>query len=292
MLRGSDPRRLLAIVGPCSIHDPEGALDYARRLARAAEEHASELLVLMRVFVEKPRTELGWKGLVNDPTLDGLCDLPLGLASARQTLLRIGELGLPCATEVLDPFTAAHLRDLVAWGGIGARTSESPVHRQLASDAPHPVGFKNRTDGDVDVAVRAMCTARASHVFPTVADDGRCVVRRSEGNPDVHLVLRGGRRGPNHDEVSIAGAAKRATREGFVRPVLVDCSHGNAPGDPREQMRVCRSVRDTLHAGAPGLLGVMLESYLEEGRQDVVAGQPLRYGVSITDPCLGWKQTE
>lgn len=290
LLRGAD-RRLLAIVGPCSIHDPEGALDYARRLSHTAASLSGELLVLMRVFVEKPRTHVGWKGLVNDPTLDGSCDIGLGLATARQLMLRINELGLPCATEMLEPLIAPYLRDLVAWGGVGARTAESAVHRQLASDAPHPVGFKNGTDGDVDVAIHAMRAARAEQVFPTLADDGRCVVRRSPGNPDVHLVLRGGRRGTNHDEVSIAGAAKRAAPDGVARPVLVDCSHDNSVGDPRNQSRVCRSVGEAFRTGAPGLLGVMLESNLEEGRQDGSAGRKLRYGVSITDACISWSET-
>jgi 3-deoxy-7-phosphoheptulonate synthase len=290
LLRGSDPR-MLAIVGPCSVHDPEAALDYAHRLARLAESLSSELLVLMRVFVEKPRTHVGWKGLVNDPTLDGSCDVGLGLATARQLMLRINELGLPCATELLEPLTAPYLRDLVAWGGVGARTSESPVHRQLASDAPHPVGFKNGTGGDIDVAIHAMRAARSEQVFPTLSDAGRCVVRRAPGNPDVHLVLRGGRRGTNHDEVSIASAAKRAAHDGVARPVLVDCSHDNSLRDHRNQSRVCRSVGAAFRGGAPGLLGVMLESNLEAGRQDAIAGRKLLYGVSITDACIGWTET-
>lgn len=290
LLRGSDPR-LLAIVGPCSVHDPEGALDYASRLARLAQALSGELVVLMRVFVEKPRTRTGWKGLVNDPALDGTCDVGLGLATARRLLVRINELGLPCATEMLEPIAAPYLRDLVTWGGVGARTSESPIHRELASDAPHPVGFKNGTDGDLDAAVHALHAARAAHVFPTLADGGQCVVRRSPGNPDVHLVLRGGRRGPNYDEVSIASAAKRAALPDVSRPVLVDCSHANAEGDAQGQSRVCRSVQRAVRAGSPVLLGVMLESYLEEGRQEIGAGRSLRYGVSITDACIGWSET-
>ncbi|MGH0030871.1 MAG: 3-deoxy-7-phosphoheptulonate synthase [Myxococcota bacterium] len=289
---GRDHRRLAVIVGPCSIHDPEGALDYARRLARLAGTLSDALLVMMRVFVEKPRTHVGWKGLVNDPARDGSCDVGLGLATARQVMLRVNDLGLPCATEMLEPFTAPYLRDLVAWGGVGARTSESPIHRQLASDAPYPVGFKNGTDGGVEVAVHAMRAAAAPQAFPALADDGRCVVRHTHGNRDVHLVLRGGRGGPNHDEVSIAKAARHASELGVARSVLVDCSHANAEGDPRNQARVCRSVLDAANGGARGLLGLMLESYLDPGRQDARPGQSLRYGVSITDPCIGWDETQ
>ena len=291
LLHGRDRHRFAVIVGPCSLHDPEGALDYARRLRRLAESLASELVVVMRSFVEKPRTRTGWKGLVNDPHLDGSFDVSLGLATARQLLLRINEMGLPCATEMLEPFTAPYLDDLVAWGAVGARTIESPVHRQLASGAPFPVGFKNGTDGDVGVAADAMHAAGTCQVFPALAQDGSCVVRESPGNPDGHLVLRGGRSGPNFDEVSIAAATRRVAHEGIARPVLVDCSHENSGRDPARQLLACRGVLDALRAGSEGLLGLMLESYLQEGRQQVRPGEKLRYGVSITDACIGWNET-
>jgi 3-deoxy-7-phosphoheptulonate synthase len=290
LLHGRDRHRLAVMVGPCSIHDPEAALDYARRLRRLAETLAGELVVVMRTFVEKPRTRQGWKGLVNDPHLDGSCDVGLGLASARGLLVRVNEIGLPCAVELLEPFTAPYLEDLVAWGAVGARTSESPVHRQLASGVPFPVGFKNGTDGSLQAAAHALHAAGAAQSYAAVGPDGRCVVRETAGNPDTHLVLRGGRSGPNFDEVSIAAATRLTAERGLARSVLVDCSHDNSGSDPSRQAQACRGALDALRAGAPGLLGVMLESSLEAGRQDP-GTRPLRYGVSITDACIDWNET-
>lgn len=287
-LHGRDPR-LVAITGPCSIHDPEAALEYARRLRGLALGLEGELIVLMRTFVEKPRTTTGWKGLVSDPDLDGAGDVARGLGVARRLLRDIGALGLPCATEVLDPLVAPYLDDLVAWGGIGARTVESQVHRQLASGLPYPVGFKNSTAGGLDLAVNALRAAGEPHHFPGLGADGRVVLRHSRGNPDGHVVLRGGADGPNHGAVAAAAAAL-ADRD-LARPVLVDCSHENSGGDPTRQGAVLRAVLRRAEERASPVLGFMLESFLEAGRQPFSRRGPLRFGVSITDGCIGWNET-
>jgi 3-deoxy-7-phosphoheptulonate synthase len=287
LLHGRDRGRLLVIVGPGSLHDPEGALDYARRLGRLAETLAGELVVVMRCFVDRPRSAGGWQGLVRDPERDGSCDLGLGLATARQLLRRIAELSLPCATELQEPFTGPYLEDLVAWGAVGACTSNSPVHRQLASAAPFPVGFETGSGGGLDAALRAMRAAGAPQSFPALGDDGACVVRATAGNLDRHLVLR--RR--SCDAGAIAAACGRAADQGVARAVLYDCARGGSGGDPRDQSLACRAALAALRAGAPGLLGVMLRSYLEEGRQDAPPGRRLRYGVSIDGACIGWQET-
>jgi 3-deoxy-7-phosphoheptulonate synthase len=291
LLHGRDERRLLVVVGPCSIHDPSGALEYAVRLRNLADSLSNELLVVMRTFLEKPRTALGWKGYLNDPALDGSHDIGRGLRGARQLLRRINALGVPCASELLDPLLAPYFDDQLSWGVIGARTSESAVHRQLASAAPFPVGFKNGTDGRLDAAVHAMRTARAFHAFPAVGADGRVRVQRTAGNPDGHLVLRGGRSGPGFDVASLERAFTHVRDFGVVRPLLVDCSHDNSGRDPRRQPLVARAVVDAWRTGAPGVLGLMLESYLEPGRQDVTPRVPPRPGLSVTDACLGWNET-
>lgn len=292
LVHGDDPARLLVVVGPCSIHDEDQALFYAQKLRRLAERTDDALVVLMRTYFEKPRTTVGWKGLINDPHLDGSCDIALGLSLARRTLLRINELGLPCATEVLDPVTPQYLADLLSWAAIGARTTESQTHRELASGLSMPVGFKNGTDGKLATAANALVSAGSAHSFLGIDPAGGAAVVRTRGNPDRHLVLRGGSSGPNHGAVHVREAAALARERGIVRGVMVDCSHDNSGSDPTRQPEVCRSVLDQLDAGDSAVLGVMLESHLEAGRQDWVRGRPLRYGVSLTDPCLGWEDTE
>lgn len=308
LLHGRDRHRLAVIVGPCSIHDPEAALDYARHLRHLARSLAGELVVVMRTFVERPQRRLGWGGLVGDPHLDGSCDLRLGLATARQVLRRIAEIGVPCAVELREPLIEPYLEDLAAWGVVGADSRESSVHCQLASAVPFPVGFEaagsgaarigagvgSDGDADLDAALDAMATAAAPQSFPALAPDGGCIVRETSGNRDRHLVLRGGRGGERPDPGSIATATRRAAEQGVARPVLVDCSPGDPGGgpepDPTRQALTCRRALDALRAGAPGLLGVMLASSLEPGRQELSRG-PLRYGVSVTEPCLGWNET-
>jgi len=290
-IHGRDRRRLLVIAGPCSIHDPAAALDYAGRLAAAARPWADELIVVMRTYFEKPRTTVGWKGLVNDPHLDGSCDVPAGLELARQLLLEINGLGLPCATEVLDPFTPQFLADLLAWASIGARTIESQTHRQLASGLSMPVGFKNGTSGGLDAARNAIVAARHRHSFLGITVDGASAVVNTKGNPDRHLVLRGGESGPNYSAEDVQRAAALLAGEDLARPVLVDCSHGNSGKDHRRQAGVCREVLKQVRAGSPALLGLMIESNLEPGAQSWKPGAELRYGVSITDACLGFEET-
>jgi 3-deoxy-7-phosphoheptulonate synthase len=291
-LHGDDPHRLVVITGPCSLHDPEAALAYADRLAPLAEQHEGDLLVLMRAYFEKPRTTIGWKGLVNDPHLDGTCALDEGLAEARRLLLALAERGIACATEFLDPVTPAYLADLVAWAAIGARTTESQTHREMASGLSMPVGFKNGTDGGVQVALDAMVAASHRQTFLGLQGDGRAAVLRTAGNPDTHVVLRGGRGGPNHAAKDVARAAAEAAGRGAARGVLVDCSHANSAKDFRQQRDVARDVASQVRSGAGGILGVMVESHLHEGRQDWKPGTELRFGVSITDACLGFADTE
>jgi 3-deoxy-7-phosphoheptulonate synthase len=290
VLERRDPR-LFVVVGPCSIHDPAAALDYARRLRALAAELREDVLVVMRAYFEKPRTTVGWKGLVNDPRLDGSCDVARGLELARDLLRSISDLGLPCATEFLDPITPQYLADLVAWAAIGARTAESQTHREMASGLSMPVGVKNGTDGSVQVAVDAVTAARHPHVFLGITDAGRASVVRTTGNRDAHVVLRGGRSGPNWDAAAIADAARRLAPLGLARGVVVDCSHENSGKQPERQLEVARALAALGPAGAPALLGVMLESFLESGRQDWKPGGEHVYGVSITDACIGFDAT-
>ncbi len=292
ILAGRDAR-MLVIVGPCSIHDPEAALDYARRLAAVREAIRERCLVVMRVYFEKPRTTVGWKGLINDPHLDGSQDIAEGLAIARRLLLDVAALGLPAATEFLDPIVPQYLADLVSWAAIGARTTESQTHRELASGLSMPVGFKNGTDGSLEVALDAMQAARSPHSFLGIDQNGVTSIVRTSGNPFGHLVLRGGRTRPNFDPDSIRHALDRLEARGLPRAVLVDCSHANSGKVPARQEDAWRSVVEQRRAGTKGLLGAMLESNLEEGSQPFpVERSQLRYGVSITDPCLGWADTE
>lgn len=287
-ISGSDARRLVVVVGPCSIHDDEQALEYARRLRPLCDETRDELVVVMRTYFEKPRTTVGWKGYLADPRLDGNEDVEAGLAGARNLLLRILALGVPCGTEFLDPITPQYLADLISWAAIGARTTESQTHRVMASGLSMPVGFKNGTDGNVTTAVNAMIAARAPHAFLGVDAEGRAAVVQTTGNPDLHLVLRGGRSGPNYDAESVVSAARAVEAQGVLRPVMVDCSHDNSNKDPEQQAAVCRQV---LTERAEGLLGVLIESHLEAGRQDWTPGATLRPGVSITDACIGFAET-
>ena len=291
LVHGRDSQRLLVIVGPCSIHDPDAALDYAQRLQETAAPLCNQLHVVMRTYFEKPRTTVGWKGLINDPHLDGTCDVEAGIAQARALLLRINELGLPCASELLDPFTPQYVADLLSWASIGARTTESQTHRELASGLSMPVGFKNGTDGGLAVAHHAMIAARHAHSFLGITADGASAVVSTSGNPDRHLVLRGGSAGPNHDAESVAEAFELVREEGLERPIMVDCSHGNSRKDYTLQPRVCREVLELARQGAPGLLGLMLESNLEAGSQGWSPGKELKRGVSITDACIGWDET-
>jgi len=292
VLHGRDRRRLLAIVGPCSIHDVHAALEYAERLRRVAAATQNELVVVMRTYFEKPRTTVGWKGLINDPQLDGSCDLPRGLELARSTLLRINELGVACASELLDPVIPQYIADLLSWAAIGARTTESQTHREMASGLSMPVGFKNGTDGGLQVALNAMISARHPHRFVGINRDGLVSVIHTTGNPDRHVVLRGGAAGPNHRREDIERAAALLAGEGIARPILVDCSHDNSSKDHTRQAQVCRDTLAMVLAGDTRIMGVMIESNLHPGSQTWVPDAPLRYGVSITDACIGWEETE
>jgi len=289
VLDGRDPR-LLVVVGPCSLHDPVSALEYADRLARLAPEVNDQLLLVMRAYVEKPRTTVGWKGLVYDPQLDGSGDMAGGLELSRRLMLAMLERGLPVATELLQPLVAGYLDDLLGWAAIGARTSESQVHRELVSGLDLPVGFKNGTDGSLSIACDAMRSAAHPHQHFGVDGLGRPALVQTAGNPDTHLVLRGGHGGPNHDAASIALARAALEKQGIAARIMVDCSHANSGKDPLRQPAVLRDVLDQRLAGDASLRGVMLESHLFDGCQPLSA-EP-RYGVSVTDGCLGWNGTE
>ena len=289
VLDGSDPR-LLVVVGPCSLHDPISALEYADRLAALAFDVSDQLLLVMRAYVEKPRTTIGWKGLVYDPQLDGSGDMAGGLELSRRLMLAMLERGLPVATELLQPLVAGYFDDLLGWAAIGARTSESQVHRELVSGLDVPVGFKNGTDGSLSIACDAMRSAAHPHQHFGVDGLGRPALVETDGNPDTHLVLRGGHSGPNHDAASVAVARASLEKQGIAARIMVDCSHANSGKDPLRQPAVLRNVLDQRLAGDASLRGVMLESHLFDGCQAL--STELRYGVSITDGCLGWSGTE
>jgi 3-deoxy-7-phosphoheptulonate synthase len=290
VLRGDDDR-LLVIVGPCSVHDPDAALDYAKRLKAVADRTARDLLIVMRVYFEKPRTIVGWKGLINDPHLDETFAINEGLHRARQFLLDVAELELPAGTEFLDPISPQFIADLVSWGAIGARTSESQVHRELASGLSMPVGFKNGTDGSIQVALDAIRSASYPHHFLSVTKQGVAAIVETRGNPDCHLILRGGASGPNYDAAAIAKVAASLAKAGLPARLIVDCSHANSGKNPVTQGDVGRAVAAQIAAGDRGIVGVMLESFLVEGRQDVRPGAPLTYGQSITDACMSWERS-
>ena len=289
ILHGPDDR-LLVVVGPCSIHDPAAAMDYARRLASERRRHAGELEILMRVYFEKPRTTVGWKGLINDPGLDGGFRIGEGLRLARRLLLDINALDLPAACEFLDLITPQYIADLVAWGAIGARTTESQIHREMASGLSCPVGFKNGTNGEVKIAVDAVLAAAHPHHFLAVDKQGRAAIAATAGNADGHVVLRGGVR-PNYDEAAVAAVAAELDKAGLPARLVVDASHANSGKNPANQPAVVADLCRQLAAGGRSLMGVMIESHLVEGRQDLVAGRTLTYGQSITDGCVGWEES-
>jgi 3-deoxy-7-phosphoheptulonate synthase len=289
VMAGRDDR-LLVVVGPCSIHDPEAALDYARLLREAAARHAGCLVVQMRVYFEKPRTVVGWKGLINDPGLDGTFDIGRGLRTARRLMVEVNALGLPIATEFLDTTLGQYFADLVSWGAIGARTVESQVHRELASGLSMPVGFKNRTDGDIRVAVDAVRSARHPHWFPTLDRDGTPACMQTSGNEDTHIVLRGGASGPNFSADKVAAAAALLREHGLPPHVMVDCSHANSGKDPERQPAVASDLAGRIAGGDLTVAGVMIESNLVGGAQDYTA-RPLVRGRSVTDGCLSWERT-
>jgi 3-deoxy-7-phosphoheptulonate synthase len=289
ILRGEDSR-LLIVMGPCSIHDEVAALEYGAKLSQLADEVSDRFLIVMRAYLEKPRTTVGWKGLLYDPDRTGQGDLNEGLVRSRRLLLNLAEMGLPIATEALSPFAMDYLGDLVSWTAIGARTTESQVHREMASGLPMPVGFKNGTDGTVGVAVNAMKSAGHPHQHFGIGENGAPAMLNTLGNPDTHLVLRGGRGITNYDADSIREAMAALEAGGVSTSVMVDCSHDNACKQHERQMDIARDVIAQRNAGNSGIRGLMLESFLEPGRQN--DGGDLLYGCSITDPCLGWDQTE
>jgi 3-deoxy-7-phosphoheptulonate synthase len=283
--------RLLVVVGPCSVHDADAALDYAGRLRARAAELEGELLVAMRVYFEKPRTTTGWKGMINDPHLDGSGDVNAGLRVARRLLLEVLELGLPIGCEFLDPITPQYISDAVAWGAIGARTTQSQIHRQLASGLSMPVGFKNGTDGDVGVAVDAVRAAAAPHAFAGIDVTGRPAILHTRGNPDCHVILRGGRGAPNYAAAAVGDALAKLRAAGLPERLVVDASHGNSGKDHTRQPLVVADLADQIGAGNGAIVGVMLESFIAAGRQDLGAGTELTYGQSITDACMAWDTT-
>jgi 3-deoxy-7-phosphoheptulonate synthase len=283
------PNKLLVIVGPCSIHDTKAALHYAEHLKKAADQFHQELLIIMRVYFEKPRTTIGWRGLINDPHLDGSHDIESGLTTARTLLLKLNELGMPAATEFLDPITPLYLTDLIAWSVIGARTAESQLHRQIASGLPMPVGFKNSTDGNIDIAIDAIKTASHPHHYVGLSHDGHPAVIHTPGNPHGHIILRGGRACTNYAENDIANTARALQDAGLSSRLIVDCSHGNSKKNHLDQLPVANHLIEQLNAGASPISGVMLESHLQAGKQALQ--QPLTYGQSITDACLAWEDT-
>jgi 3-deoxy-7-phosphoheptulonate synthase len=290
ILRGEDDR-LLVIVGPCSIHDPEAGLEYAHRLAALSSELSGDLRFVMRVYFEKPRTTVGWKGLLNDPHLDGSHAINAGLRLARRFLLDVVALGLPAGLEFLDPISPQFFSDAVAWAAIGARTTESQVHRQLASGLSMPVGFKNGTDGDVQVAIDAVRAASHRHSFFGVTEQGLAGIVSTRGNPDCHVILRGGRAGTNFDAASVQRTLETLAANGASARLMVDASHGNSSKDFRRQPVVASDVASQVAGGNLGVIGLMLESFLVEGRQDPKEGVPPVYGQSITDACVGWDST-
>ena len=282
-----DSDRVLVVIGPCSIHDPDAAVEYAGRLSEVRERLADDLEIVMRVYFEKPRTTVGWKGLINDPYLDDTFRINEGLRIARDLLLRIQKLGVPAGSEFLDTISPQYIGDLISWGAIGARTTESQVHRELASGLSAPIGFKNATDGNVGVAVDAIIASRHRHHFLSVHKNGQVAIVRTRGNRDCHLILRGGRT-PNYDADSVTAACQGLAAAGLPERVMIDCSHGNTNKQYQRQLAVAEGVGEQIANGDRRIIGVMVESHLQEGRQDLVSGRPLIYGQSITDACLGW----
>ena len=289
ILSGDDDR-MLAIVGPCSIHDPDAAREYGRKLQEAAEAVAEDVFVVMRVYFEKPRTTVGWKGLINDPDLNNTFQINKGLHLARQLLLDLAEMGLPSGTEYLDLISPQYYADLISWGAIGARTTESQTHRELSSGLSCPVGFKNATDGDIQGAIDAIKSASQPHNFLSVTKQGHSAIFQTTGNEDCHIILRGGKH-PNYDMFSVDDASAMLTKAGLPARIMIDASHANSRKIPARQIDVASDIATQVARGSRGIFGIMLESNLVEGRQDVVDGQALTYGQSITDPCISWEDT-
>ncbi len=280
-------KRLLVIIGPCSIHDPAAALEYAQKLLPLKKQYEKELLIVMRVYFEKPRTTVGWKGLINDPHLDGTFDINYGLRQARQLLLTLNDIGMPASTEFLDMITPQYYADLISWGAIGARTTESQVHRELASGLSCPVGFKNGTDGNLKIAIDAIGAASHPHHFLSVTKTGHSAIVHTNGNPDCHVILRGGKE-PNYSSSHVQAAREQLAKAGLDAKLMIDCSHANSNKDYTRQMIVAQDIAEQLKNGEDAIMGVMVESHLVEGRQD----KPETYGQSITDACIGWDTTE
>ena len=280
--------RLLVVIGPCSIHDPAAAVEYSKKLNEERKRHTRDLEILMRVYFEKPRTTVGWKGLINDPYMNGSFRINEGLRVARDLLVRINAAGVPAGCEFLDTISPQYIGDLVSWGAIGARTTESQVHRELASGLSAPVGFKNGTDGNVRIAVDALLAARQKHHFLSVHKNGQVAIVETRGNDDCHIILRGGK-APNYDAGSVRAACAELAKAGLAERLMIDCSHANSEKDYRRQSEVAQAVGKQLAGGERRIVGLMVESHLEEGRQDIQPGKPLKFGQSVTDACLGWE---
>ncbi len=291
IIDGTD-KRLLLVVGPCSIHNPREAIDYAERLKALSESVNDKLFIVMRAYFEKPRSTVGWKGLINDPYLDDSFKIAEGLAMARKLLLEISKLGLPLANEALDPITPQYLQELFSWTAIGARTSESQTHREMASGLSCPVGFKNGTDGSLDVALNALQSVKSPHRFLGISPDGKVSIVTTKGNAHAHVVLRGGTNGPNYYPENIAVCEEELESIGATQAIMVDCSHANSNKDHTKQGSVLEAVAEQISVGNKSIRGVMLESNLKPGNQKVDSSQELQYGVSITDACIGWEETE
>ena len=290
IIHGHDDR-LLVIVGPCSIHDPEAAIEYAKKLAPLAQKYSDKIMIVMRVYFEKPRTNIGWKGLINDPDLNTSNNIEKGLITARQLMLDILNLGLPTGSELLDPILPQYYADLICWASIGARTSESQTHREMASGLSMPIGFKNATDGNIDVAIHAIQAAQHPHAFIGVTQNGTIARVASNGNPDAHLIVRGGANGPNYSSVQMEEHKEKIDQSKIKTRILVDCSHGNSRKKAENQHKVLNSILNQIENGNSDILGVMIESFLHHGNQSI-STTPLTYGMSITDECIGWEETE
>jgi 3-deoxy-7-phosphoheptulonate synthase len=289
ILHGADDR-LLVIIGPCSIHDPKAAMEYAHKLKAERDRLAADLLIVMRVYFEKPRTTVGWKGLINDPRLDGSFQINEGLRTGRKLLIGLNEMGMPAGVEYLDVISPQYIADLVSWGAIGARTTESQIHRELASGLSCPVGFKNGTDGNLRIAVDAIRTSQHPHHFLSVTKEGHSAIVSTMGNEDCHVILRGGKQ-PNYDAASVDTACKELAAAGLAQRVMIDLSHSNSQKNYMRQIDVGREVAGQITRSESRIMGVMIESNLKAGRQDLVQGKPLVYGQSITDACIGWEES-
>ncbi|NHB90133.1 3-deoxy-7-phosphoheptulonate synthase [Photorhabdus tasmaniensis] len=290
ILSGNDPR-LMVIVGPCSIHDIDAALDYAQRLNTLREKYQHRLEIVMRTYFEKPRTVVGWKGLISDPDLDGSCQVNRGITLARKLLIDVNELGLPTATEFLDMVTGQYIADLISWGAIGARTTESQIHREMASALPCPIGFKNGTDGNIRIAIDAIRASSVCHTFLSPDNHGQMTIYQTEGNPYGHIIMRGGKQ-PNYSARDIAAACDQLREFDLPEHLVIDFSHANCQKIHKRQLDIAKEVGQQIKDGSAAIVGVMAESFLIEGAQTIIQGQPLNYGQSITDPCLNWQDTE